>query len=141
MHCDHSLEAEVSRTFAWSYWTDIRNWSDPPATFTLEGPFATGSQGITSIPGEDPRPWVIGPMEPGKSLTIEMTLDRAVFSFEWRFDEISPNRTRLTQRIAVTGENADAYREALSMFETNLPAGMRKVADAMALSSSSTSGS
>jgi len=30
-HCEYSVESDVSPEFAWSYWTDVRNWSDPPA--------------------------------------------------------------------------------------------------------------
>jgi hypothetical protein len=40
--CEYSVEAEVSPEFAWRYWTDIRNWSDPLARFSLDGAFATG---------------------------------------------------------------------------------------------------
>ncbi len=32
---EHSVEADVSVTFAWNFWTDITNWDDPPAQFTL----------------------------------------------------------------------------------------------------------
>ena len=40
---EHSVEAEVSSSFAWSWRTDINNWDDPPAQFQLDGPFASGS--------------------------------------------------------------------------------------------------
>ena len=49
--CEHSVEAHVSAAFAWSFWTDIRNWDDPPARFMLDGPFADGSRGTTRIAG------------------------------------------------------------------------------------------
>ena len=42
---EHSIEAEVSPAFAWSWRTDIKNWDDPPAQFQLDGPFAKGSWG------------------------------------------------------------------------------------------------
>ena len=44
---EHSVEAEVTTSFAWSWRTDIKNWDDPPAQFQLDGPFASGS-------GEEP---------------------------------------------------------------------------------------
>ena len=41
---EHSVEAEVSPSFAWSWRTDIRNWDDPPAQFQLDGPFAANKE-------------------------------------------------------------------------------------------------
>jgi hypothetical protein len=35
---EHSVEAEVSPSFAWNWRTDIENWDDPPAQFQLDGP-------------------------------------------------------------------------------------------------------
>jgi len=37
-----SVEAEVSPAFAWQFRTNVANWNDPPATFTLDGPFEEG---------------------------------------------------------------------------------------------------
>jgi hypothetical protein len=38
-----SVEAGVSSIFAWNYWTNsgkgVENWNDPPAEFSLDGPF------------------------------------------------------------------------------------------------------
>jgi hypothetical protein len=44
---EHSFEAEVTTSFAWSWRTDIKNWDDPPAQFQFDGPFASGSWGRT----------------------------------------------------------------------------------------------
>jgi hypothetical protein len=40
-----------------------------------------------------------------------MPLDRAVLSFEWLSDAVSPRRTRITQRIVLSGDNGDAYAD------------------------------
>ena len=129
---ESSVDSDASPEFAWKYWTDIRNWSDPPARFSLEGPFAPGARGATCIPGQEPLAWVIAEMDPGKSAAITMQLDRAEMRFHWRFEGLSERRTRLTQSIALTGENAGAYQEAASVFAANLPGGMKKMAAAMA---------
>lgn len=44
LQLEHSVEADVSPAFAWSFRTDVANWNDPLAEFTLEGPFAAGSE-------------------------------------------------------------------------------------------------
>jgi hypothetical protein len=59
----HSVDVEVSPAFAWSYWTDVGNWADPPAQFSLEGAFAAGAQGMTRMPGQEPIRWRIAGQE------------------------------------------------------------------------------
>jgi hypothetical protein len=62
-----------------------------------------------------------------------MPLAQAVLSFEWRFDALPDGRTRISQRITLEGENAEAYRsQVASAFANNLPDAMKKIARAMA---------
>jgi len=71
---------------------------------------------------------------------IEALLDRASLSFEWRFVGLADGRTRLTQRIALEGENAAAYVEQVQAgFTASLPAGMRRIAAAIARAEASSS--
>jgi Polyketide cyclase / dehydrase and lipid transport len=128
----HSVDADVSAEFAWRYWTDIRNWDDPPAKFELEGPFAVGTQGITRLPGQEPLRWSVREATAPEGATIEMPLDGAVLSFQWRFAGRPDGGTRITQRVALTGENANAYLPHASAFAANMPGGMKKIAARMA---------
>lgn len=133
----HSVETNASPSFAWNYWTDVANWDDPPAKFALEGPFAAGTRGTTQLPGQDPLHWIIRKATPPDAATIEIELPGATLSFEWRFDGLAGGRTMLTQRVVLAGENANAYRsQAQSTLTANLPAGMAKIATAMAKASS-----
>jgi hypothetical protein len=130
---EHSVEADVSPSFAWNWRTDVKNWDDPPAHFQLDGPFASGSWGTTLLPGQEPLRWHIRDVRPGRSFIVEMPLDRAVLSFEWRFDAVSDCRTRITQRIVLSGDNATAYATQVStQFGLTLADGMKRIADAMA---------
>ncbi|MCU1233652.1 MAG: Polyketide cyclase / dehydrase and lipid transport [Candidatus Solibacter sp.] len=88
--------ADVSAEFAWRFRTDIANWNDPPARFSLEGPFEAGSRGTTVLPGQAPLQWRIREVRPGKWFAIEMELGGAVLTFEWWFEELGEVRTRLT---------------------------------------------
>jgi hypothetical protein len=129
----HSVETNASPSFAWSFWTDVANWDDPPAKFELEEPFATGSRGTTRLPGQEPLHWFIREVSPPNEATIEMQLDGASLSFNWRFEGLSDGRTRLTQRIVLMGEKAEAYySQVKAAFTANLPDGMNKMATAMA---------
>jgi len=129
----HSVEANASPAFAWRYWTNIANWDDPPAKFDLDGPFAAGSRGATRLPGQEPLYWLIRETTPPSAATIEMSLEGAVLSFEWRFVGLADGRTRLTQRIALKGEKADMYlSQVKAAFTANLSEVMNKLATAMA---------
>lgn len=130
---NHSVETNASPAFAWHYWTNIANWDDPPAEFALEGPFATGSRGITRLPGQEPLHWFIREVTPPNAATIEMSLDGAVLSFEWRFVGLADGRTRLTQRIVLKGEKAEMYlSQVKTAFTANPPNALNKLATAMA---------
>jgi hypothetical protein len=59
LQIEHSVEVAVSATSAWSFWTDVRNWCDPPARFVVDGPFASGTRGRTLMPGREPLEWTI----------------------------------------------------------------------------------
>jgi hypothetical protein len=129
---EHSVDANVDLVFAWSHRTDISTWSDPPATFALDGPFAVGSQGTTVIPGQEPLRWRIAEVRSERSFTIEMQLDGATLAFEWLFEARTARTTRLTQRIVLSGPNAAAYRPQIEKgFGPALADGMRRLASAM----------
>jgi len=130
---EDSVEAEVSPSFAWNWRTDIKNWDDPPAQFQLNGPFASGSWGTTLLPGQEPLRWQIRDVRPGAAFTMEVPLDGAVIAFEWLFDAVSNHRTRITQRIVLSGDNARTYvNQVQAGLGSNLSDGMKRIADAMA---------
>ena len=129
----HSVDASVSQVFAWNYWTDggkgVGNWDDPPAEFELDGPFVAGGRGRTRIPGRPPIEWLIRECRAPEAATIEMQLENATLSFEWRFEALGREKTRLTQRVVLRGEKAGDYLEQVSeAFGATLAAGMKRIA-------------
>jgi hypothetical protein len=129
----HSVETGASPAFAWSYWTNVSNWDDPPAKFELAGPFAADTHGVTRFPDQEPRHWRIREVHPGKSFVLEMDLEGATLTFQWSFDPLPEAHTRLTQRITLQGDNAAVFVSQLdAAFTPNLPPGMSKIAASMA---------
>ena len=88
--------------------TKVANWDDPPAKFELDGPFTVGSRERTRLPSQAPLQWRLQEIHPLKSYAIEMALDGATRSFEWRFDRLAGGGTRLTQQIG--GERRCIFR-------------------------------
>jgi hypothetical protein len=133
LQLEYAVEADVSRAFAWQFRTDVSNWNDPPAQFALEGPFEAGTRGTTLLPDREPVHWLIREVRHGESFVVEMPLDRATLTFEWYFDRVSEDRTKLTQRIVLSGDNAGVYTGQVEAgFGANLADGMRRIAAEMA---------
>lgn len=134
-NCERSVEVDVPVAFAWRYMTDVRNWNDPPAEFDLDGPFVEGARGTTRMPDRPAMSWTIRDVDPGRGYTIAGSglLENAHLHVRWRFDSVSDQKTKLTQRMELSGENAAAYVEAVSSaFEPHLEPGMRRIAGLMA---------
>ena len=126
---EHSVEAEVTSEFAWKYRTNIANWNDPPAKFVLDGPFIAGARGMTLLPDQPPLQWTLRQVRPPKSFVIEMQLDGAVLTFEWWFEALSEHRTKMTQKISLVGDKAQAYwQEVEAGFRPGLADGMNRIA-------------
>jgi hypothetical protein len=129
---EYSVDVDVSPSFAWTWRTDINNWDDPPARFELHGPFANGSWGTTTFPEQQPIRWQLRDVRPETSFVIDMALEGAVLSFEWLFERIADHRTRLTQRVLLSGDNAAVYADQVRAgFGPTLRDGMQRIADAL----------
>jgi hypothetical protein len=122
---EHSVQCNASHDFAWTYWTDIANWNDPPAKFELDGPFAVGSRLTTTLPGQTTHS-VIRYVDPYHAATIEMQLSDGTLSFHWQFDDLSEMRTRITQRLVLSTASAALVAQA-SILEQSVPEGMNKL--------------
>ena len=126
----HSVDCNTPRQFAWDYWTNIDNWNDPPASFHLGGPFEVGSQITTSLPGQSFHS-VIRDVIADREAIIEMQLPGAILSFHWKFENVSENRTRITQRLVLSGPNAKSFIPQVRRFEESTPQGMKKLVAAI----------
>lgn len=130
---EHSERTSASPAFVWEYWTDVTHWDDPPASFALDGPFASGSRGTTTFPGQEPVQWVLREVRRGKSYRIESEVAGAYLAFEWSFESLPEGGTRLRQRIGIArpagADQAEAVRQG---FGPTLAEGMRRIASLLA---------
>jgi 16S rRNA (guanine(966)-N(2))-methyltransferase RsmD len=133
-HTEHSVETAADRDFAWSYMSNVANWDDPPAEFHLDGPFAEDSRGTTTMPSQPTREWSLRDVRPPETYTVDAAIaEGATLSCTWRFDPADPGRTRLTQTLVLSGENAAACRDQVAeAFTANLAPGMSRIAAAIA---------
>ncbi|MFP5264403.1 MAG: SRPBCC family protein [Blastocatellia bacterium] len=128
---EHSVETTPDRDFVWRFWTDVSNWAFDASIewIRLEGHFAAGTQGVTKSPGVDPMRWVLKEVEAGEQAIIEVALDGATLRFHWRFEDIDGGGTRITQRVSLSGANAELVaRQAAPEFQRGIPQGMERLA-------------
>ena len=129
---EHSVVVAASKAFVWAWRSDISTWHDPPAQFELDGLFVSGARGRTFMPGQAPLAWTLTEVREGESFVAEIALEDATALFEWRFDAIDDRHTRMTQRIGVSGSNAQAFVEQVRAgFGGTLAEGMARLADSI----------
>jgi hypothetical protein len=129
---EHTVECDAPAGFAWSFWTDVRNWrlDADVDSVEIDGPFASGTHGRTHSKSSGVVEWRIAEAAPGRAV-IEFPLDGAVGRFRWSFEDVAGS-TRMTQRCWLEGEQASMYAAAAgAAFEAGIPAGMRKLAEAI----------
>jgi len=129
----HSVDCNAPRHFTWRYWTNIANWNDPPASFHLDGPFEVGSRLTTSLPEQTLHSVIREVVNGSRSneAIIDMQLPGAILSFHWQFENLSEHRTRLTQRLTLSGPNAESLAVQASILEKTAPEGMEKLVAAI----------
>jgi uncharacterized protein YndB with AHSA1/START domain len=129
---EHSVVCRVPVEFAWSFWTDVRNWvlDADVESVEIDGPFAAGTRGFTNSKSSGRIDWRIAEAGLGRAV-IEFPLPGAVGRFVWTFEDIGGG-TRMTQRCTLGGEQADTFAKAAGpSLEAGIPAGMRKLCEAM----------
>jgi hypothetical protein len=110
--------------------SNVSNWRElePGAEFELDGPFEAGTWGHTTMPGQEPRHWLIRAADPGRSWTLEMPLPGASFIVNMQFEEVVKGRTRITQRLWLESDGAEAFVGDVRLFETTTPDGLKRIA-------------
>ncbi len=132
---EHAVECSASRSVAWSFWTDVANWErlegEAVEWIRIEGPFEEGTHGATKSPGQDPYKWVIVELRHDEFAKIDLPLDGATFHNEMVMELLEADRTKITQRLSLSGPKAGALVEGMKMFETSAPQGLAKLAKAI----------
>lgn len=125
---EHTIVVNAGLPLVWAERTDVSTWHDPPAEFRLDGPFVDGARGETLMTGQEPVRWQVRDVRAPDGYTVDVPVEGAIIAFEWAFAEIGPERTRVTQRISISGENAEAYAEHVRHnFGATIDDGMKRL--------------
>ena len=132
---EHSVDCQVSRDFAWQFWTQVDNWPVVDSSVervTLNGPFAAGARGTTKPRDLTPVDWLLTEVEDRSTAVIEILAPGAVFKCQWRFEDSPSGGTRITQEVSFLGAKAGDYVATVGpALEKGIPRGMQKLAEEM----------
>ncbi|HKV49369.1 MAG TPA: SRPBCC family protein [Candidatus Acidoferrales bacterium] len=129
----HTVECDVSAEFAWKFWTNVENWKldSDVVSVELQGPFAIGARGATQTKSSGRLEWRVADLGPGRAV-LEFPAPGAVARFAYTFEDAAGGRTRITQRVSLSGEKASMYVDTIAhALEAGIPEGMRKLCEAM----------
>jgi hypothetical protein len=120
---EYSINCPVNKDFAWRFWTDVANWAkvDPAVeSVEMEGPFASGTSGVTHIRGAAPAAWKLIDVKDGESANIEITAPGAAVHFHWvSGEESAAGNALLTQQVSLTVNALPIIWKELSNLEQN----------------------
>src|ERR1700756_724132 len=132
---EHSVECNVERGYAWQFWTNVSNWplgDSSVESATIDGPFQSGAKGSTKPRGAEAVQWQLEDIYDGRRAVVVIHLSGAALRFAWQFEDSGVRSVRMTQRVSIEGERAQDYvSTAAPEMEKGMPAGMRRLADAM----------
>lgn len=130
---EHTIECGVSAAFAWDFWTPVGNWALDADVESVEllGSFAAGTRGITHSKSSGRIEWRLAEVVAPTRAVLEFLVPGVEAKFIWTFEEVA-GRARITQRASRAGEQIAELAEAIGgALEAGIPAGMRKLCDAM----------
>ena len=112
---EHSLETTATSEQLWRLYSDVGSWPSWDSSneyTTLDGPFETGARGSMKFLGQDPLPFTLVEVDPGRFFVDETDLGGVVVRFEHGLQS-EAGVTRITPRVTISGPTADEAGPAL----------------------------
>jgi len=97
----------------------------------IQGEFAAGTCGVTHSKSSGRIDWRVTEVVQPRKAVLEFPAPGFVAKFVWTFEDVS-GRTRITQRVSLSGEQVAIYAETVvPSSQAGIPAGMRRLCEAM----------
>ena len=102
---EHSTETAAGAEAVWKLWSDVSTWplwDGAVEQVDLEGPFATGTEGLMKLRGRDAVPFRLSQVEPGRTFVDETNMPPGLIRFRHEVAP-SPGGARITYRVEIEG--------------------------------------
>jgi len=125
---EHTIECSAPTDFAWSYWSNVNNWTVDADVESVEllGAFAAGTRGVTHSKSSGKIEWRLAEVIAPKRAVVEFPAPGVVAKFAWIFEDAG-GKTRITQRATMCGKRIAEYADTLGQLQVGIPAGMQKL--------------
>jgi uncharacterized protein YndB with AHSA1/START domain len=131
--CEHSAVASAPPDAVWRLYADAAGWpawNGAVERLEIDGPFAAGTTGRLTPPGQTPLKFRLVAAEPGAGYTSETEIAETVtLRTTSRLGALSGGRTRITHRVELTGPAAEFFGQS---FGSALSAGVPAAVEALA---------
>jgi hypothetical protein len=124
---EHSVETTAAPEAIWNLWSDVSTWPDWDGSVEkveLEGPFAVGSEGTMTIPGQPLIRFRLVEVSPGARFTDETVVQGALLRFMHTLEKLEGGRTLVTHRVEIEAPRPMAG-ELGPMITADVPDAMR----------------
>ena len=119
----HTVETDVPACAIWALYEDVStwpHWDEQAEVITRDGPFAAGITGTMKFRGQDPLPYRLATVVPGREFTDETPVGDLVIRVSHRLDPLAGGRLRVTYAARVDGP-AEQAREVGPMITADFP--------------------
>jgi hypothetical protein len=106
----HELVAQVPIEAAWSYWTNVEHWAitETARVELIDLEFDVGSRGRVLVDGGHVVEWTVTEAAAPYRGAYRSANTPWPVTYTWCFDPVDEERTRITQRVLVDGEESTA---------------------------------
>jgi polyketide cyclase/dehydrase/lipid transport protein len=119
----HTVETDVPASAIWALYEDVSTWpqwDEQAEVVTRDGPFAAGTTGTMKFRGQDPLPYRLATVEPGREFTDETPVADLVIRVSHRLEPLAGGRLKVTYAAQVDGPQEQA-REIGPMITADFP--------------------
>ncbi len=102
----HSVESSASPEAVWRLYSDVATWPRWDAAFErvdTKGPFVEGTEGIIKIHGQEPLPFRLTAVAPGRGFEDETTVPGGLIRFRHRLEPAGDGRLTITHEVEIEG--------------------------------------
>ncbi|MEC3980704.1 SRPBCC family protein [Amycolatopsis sp. H20-H5] len=126
---EHTVTTTAPADAVWALWSDVSRWTEWDTSLeaiTLDGPFAPGSGGTMTIPGQPLITYILTEVEPGVAFSDETAIPGGVLRFGHRLTT-ADGLTTITHRVEIDGP-PEMAKEFGPVVTEDVPEAMRALA-------------
>lgn len=119
----HTVETHLPADRIWALYEDVSTWprwDEQAEIITRDGPFAAGSAGTMKFRGQDPLPYRLIRVDPGREFTDETAVGDLVVRVSHLLEPLPGGRLKITYAARIDGP-AEHARQVGPLITSDFP--------------------